>query len=76
MNIKKIWSGIREIVNLRNSKPHNIAQLKVGGKIIHTSRDISNKLNEFFVNVGPNTESSIPISHNVTIKIYETKISI
>ena len=34
MSIKKISSGIREIVNIRNSKPHQIAQLKVDGKII------------------------------------------
>ena len=45
MNIKKIWSGIREIVNIRNSKPqYKIAQLKVGGKIINNSKNVSNKL--------------------------------
>ena len=66
MNIKKIWSGIREIVNIRNSKSHKITQLKVGGKTIINSKDVSEKLNEFFVNVGPTTESSIPKSQNIS----------
>ena len=50
MNIKKIWSGIREIVNIRNSKPHKLTQLKVGGRTINNPKDVSNKLNELFVN--------------------------
>ena len=48
-NIKNIWSGIREIVNIRKPNRHKIAQLKVGGQLINNPRDISNKLNEFFV---------------------------
>ena len=52
MNIKNIWSGIREIVNIRNSKPYKISQLKVGGKLINNTKEILNKLNEYFVNVG------------------------
>ena len=60
MNIKNIWSGIREIVNIRNSKPYKISQLKVGGKLINNTKEISDKLNEYCVNVSPTTENSIP----------------
>ena len=49
-----------------NLKPHQIAQLKADGKIISKSKDISNQINEFFVNVGPTTESEIPTSQNVS----------
>ena len=66
MNIKNIWSGIREIVNIRNSKTYKISQLKVGGKLIINTKEISNKLNEYFVNVGPTTEDSIPKTQNVS----------
>ena len=66
MNIKNIWSGIGEIVNIRNSKPHKISQLKVGKKLINNTKEISNKLNEYFVNVGPTTEDSIPKTQNVS----------
>ena len=33
-NIKNIWSGIREIVNIKNSISPNLAQLNIEGKII------------------------------------------
>ena len=55
MNIKNICSGIREIVNICNTKPSKIPQLKVGSKLISNTKEISNKLN-----VGPTTEESIP----------------
>ena len=60
MNINNIWSGIREIVNIRNSNPHKTSLLKVGGKLINNTKEIYNKLNEYFVNVEPNTADSIP----------------
>ena len=40
MNIKNIWSGIREIVNIRNSNPYKISQLKVGGKLKQHKRNL------------------------------------
>ena len=66
MNIKKIWSGIGEVVNIRNNISPKITQLKLNGKIIDNPKDIANQLNNFFVNVGPQTESSIPISENIS----------
>ena len=53
-------------MNIRNSKPHKIFQLKVGKKLINNTKEISNKLNEYFVNVGPTTEDSIPKTQNVS----------
>ena len=32
----------------------------------NNTKEISNKLNEYFVNVGPNTENSIPKTQNVS----------
>ena len=75
-NIKNIWSGIREIVNIRNPNSHKISQLKVGGKLINNPRDISNQLNEYFVNVGPTTEDSIPKTQNVSaLKFMKERIN-
>ena len=66
MNIKKIWSGIRAIVNIRNNISLKITQLNINGKIIDNPKVVANHLNNFFVNVGPQTESSIPISENIS----------
>ena len=63
-NIKKTWSGIREIVNLKNSDSHKVSQLNINGVTIDNTNDIVNSFNDFFVNVGPDTDSKIPVSVN------------
>ena len=62
---KKVWEGIRNIVNLKKVSSKT-AQLKVNGKIIEGDQELANKFNEFFVNVGPNTESTIPKVPNLS----------
>ena len=65
-NSKMVWEGIRSIINLNNSKSSSINQLKVNNKIIDNTKEIAESLNEYFVNVGPNTDKNIP--HNPVIK--------
>ena len=59
-NIRKMWEGIRSIVNTKNSGIAKIAQLNVNGRVIDNPKQIVNEVNEFFVNVGPNTEEEVP----------------
>ena len=63
---KKVWEGIKSIININNNKSKNISQLNINDKIIDNPKDIVETLNNFFVNVGPNTEKCIP--HNPIIK--------
>ena len=65
-NIKKIWEGIRSIVNTKNSVNPKISQLNVNGKIIDNPKRIVNELNDYFVNVGPNTEKAVPKVPNIS----------
>ena len=60
INIKKTWEGIRKIVNVKKTTKFSISHLNLNGKIIDESTDIANAFNNFFVNVGPNTEKTIP----------------
>ena len=59
-NIKKTWEGIRKIVNVKKSTKFSISHLSINGKIVDDSLDIANSFNDFFVNVGPETEKTIP----------------
>ena len=59
-NIKKTWEGIRKIVNVKKSTRFSISHLNVNGKIIDEPIDIANSFNDFFVNVGPETEKTVP----------------
>jgi len=65
-NSKKVWEGIKSIINIKNSKNNTINQLIVEDKLIDDPNEIVKSLNEFFVNVGPKTERSIP--HNPIAK--------
>ena len=58
-NIKKTWIGIKTIINTKTSITIKTSQLHFNGKVIEIPMDISNTFNNFFVNVGPNTESEI-----------------
>ena len=59
-NIKKTWEGIRSIINIKSTKSI-ISQIKVN-KVIINQKEIVDTLNNFFVNVGPNTERNIPVN--------------
>ena len=59
-NMKKTWEGIRKIVNVKKPANFCISQLNIKGKIIDDPTAIANNFNNFFVNVGPETEKSIP----------------
>ena len=59
-NIKKTWEGIRKIVNVKKSTKFSISHLNINGKTIDEPIDIANNFNNFFVNVGPETEKNVP----------------
>ena len=59
-NIKKTWEGIKRIVNTKNTVNYGISQLNIKGKIIVEPKEIVNSVNDFFVNVGPETEKNVP----------------
>ena len=64
-NTKKMWDGIREIVNLKKNHTKT-SQLIIGGKIIDDDQELATNFNEFFVNVGPSTENTIPKIPNIS----------
>ena len=64
-NIKKTWDGIRKIVNIKKISSKS-SQLKIGGKIVDNDKLIASHFNNFFVNVGPNTENTIPKVPNIS----------
>ena len=44
----------------KNPTVPKIAQLNVKGRIFDNQKDIAERINDFFANIGPNTETSIP----------------
>ena len=65
-NIKKTWEGIRKIVNTKSSINYGIPQLNINGKITVDPKVIANNVNDFFANVGHETEKTIPKVKHIT----------
>ena len=61
-NCKKLWEGIKSIINTKNTQHSNVTQLNVNNEVIDNPKEIVEAFNDFFVNVGPNTEKSVPIN--------------
>ena len=69
-NIKKTWEGIRSIINIKATKQSTISQIKVNNKVIKNEKEIVETLNNFFVNVGPNTDRNIPVNPKIKPEKY------
>ena len=58
-NMRNIWSGIRSIINVSEVKSDYIPTLLENGKLIDNPSAIARTFNNFFVNVGKNTDKDI-----------------
>ena len=58
--MKKIWSGIRSIINISKAKADYIPSILESGKTVDNPCAIANIFDNFFVNVGKNTDKNIP----------------
>ena len=58
----KKWDGIKSIINANKYKFPSITQLKANNRTVDDQNKIAKELNNFFVNVGPNIEKTIPIN--------------
>ena len=65
-NIKSTWEAIRKIVNIKKSTHFSISHLNINGKITEAPNEIASKINNYFVNVGPQTEKGVPKVPNTT----------
>ena len=62
-NMKNLWKGIKNILNINNKGDSNISQLSLDGKTITGNKDMANSFNKFFTEVGPNLDKLIPNSN-------------
>ena len=57
---KNYWGVIKSIIN-KNKKPHIQGRFKIGENLITSDNElISNKFNDFFINIRPTLAKSIP----------------
>ena len=77
--MKKIWSGIRKIVNTRQSLSRFISQISTDGKDLKDPKQMVNAFSNFFVNVANTVNKDIPLTfkspnHNFYIQLQNVKL--
>ena len=68
-NLKCSWKLIKEVLNKNNFKMELPDNIKENESLITNKIQISNKFNEYFVNVGPNLANKIK-DNNVNFKTF------
>ena len=58
--MKKLWSGIRSVINVSSKSGYCISQFIQDGKEIDDPKKMANIFNKFFVNVSQKVTSGIP----------------
>ena len=53
-NLRKIWDGIKEIVNIKTKNYSYPASLQIGNNLINDPSEICNEFNNYFVNIADN----------------------
>ena len=53
-NLKKVWQGIKEIVNIKNKNMSTPTCIEVNGNIISDPKLVCNNFNDYFVNIADN----------------------
>ena len=59
-NMKKMWSGIRSIINMNKKAGFSISHLTHSGKEINGPMKMANSFNNYFVNVAQKIDEKIP----------------
>ena len=63
-NSKKISSGIRSILNMKNSKASRKCSLLIDKALTTIEKDIANRFNTFFTSIAKKLVKKIPPTHN------------
>ena len=51
-----------KIINIKNPKGTSISQIKIDERIIEDPREFAESVNNYFVDIGKNTDMNIPIN--------------
>ena len=61
-NMKKLWSGIKSIINIKNNGLHTISQIVHNGQAINKPTEMANVFNHYFVNIASKIDDGISLT--------------
>ena len=69
-NIKQTWQLINDVLNRKKTETENVTEFKTDNEPVTDGREIVNRFNAYFVNVGPNLAKKVAASANLPFKDY------
>ena len=60
-------AGINELLHKKHSSKNNTIDLHINGEIITNEKNVANKFNEFFINIGPKLSDQISSKNDFTL---------
>ena len=58
-NMKKLWSGIKSIINIKYNRLYTISQIVHNGQVINKPTEMANVFNHYFVNIASKIDDGI-----------------
>ena len=62
-NMRKIWTGIKDLISLKSKKTQNPISLSIGNTVSSDPETVANTFNDFFTSVADKVRSTIPPSN-------------
>ena len=69
-----LWSGIRSVINIKQSTLSGISQLIVNSNKITEPKEIASALNKYFVNVPQQINKDIPRSKKSPMDYFNDRV--
>ena len=61
-NTKKLWSGVKEIINKKSKDKSNVLYLQINGKLISDNKTIANSFNKYFTTIAQKLQEKMKSS--------------
>ena len=69
--MRKIWTGVKDLISLKSMKTQNPTSLSIDNTISSDPKTVANNFNDFFTSVADSVRSTVPPSnHHLLITIF------
>ena len=69
-NIKQTWQLVNDVLNRKKKETVHVTEFKKDNEPVTSRKEIVNRFNDYFVNVGPNLAKKITTNTNLAFKDY------
>ena len=73
-NMKKLWSGVRSIINIKQNVNFQVSQLTVNGIEVTDPQKITSEFNKYFISVPKQVDKGIPFTRKSPVDYLQNRV--